>query len=35
MSSYQNILINFDLSPKNSQGYFVASFDYVYGWNLL
>ena len=24
---YQNILINFDLFPKNDNGYFVAYFD--------
>ena len=27
ISSYQNILINFDLFPKNDDGYFVAYFD--------
>ena len=27
ISSYQNILINFDLFPKNDNGYFVAYFD--------
>ena len=27
ISYYQNILINFDLSPKNNNGYFVAYFD--------
>ena len=26
-SPYQNILINFDLFPKNNNGYFVAYFD--------
>ena len=28
-----NILINFDLFPKNDNGYFVAYFDQVYSWN--
>ena len=27
MSSYQNILIKFDLFPKINDGYFVAYFD--------
>ena len=27
ISSYQNIFINFDLFPKNDNGYFVAYFD--------
>ena len=27
VSSYQNILISFDLFPKNDNGYFVAYFD--------
>ena len=32
---FQNILINFDLFPKNDYGYFVAYFDQVYSWNLV
>ena len=35
ISSYQNILINFDLFSKNDNGYFVAYFDEVYSWNLV
>ena len=35
MSSYQNILINLGLFPKNNNGHFVAYFDEVYGWNLV
>ena len=35
ISSYQNIFINFDLFPKNDNGYFVAYFDLVYSWNLV
>ena len=35
---FQNIifiLINFDLFPKNDNGYFVVYFDEVYSWNLV
>ena len=35
MSSYQNILINFGLFPKNNDEYFVPCFGKIYGWNLM
>ena len=35
ISSYQNILINFDLFPNNDNVYFVAYFYQVYSWNLV
>ena len=33
--SYQIILINLDVFPKNNNGYFVACFHEVYGLNLV
>ena len=35
ISSYQNIVINLDLIPKNDNGYFVAYSDEVYDRNLV
>ena len=34
-ASYQNIFINFDLYPKNDNGYFVVYFAKAYGWKLM